>query len=247
MNLKDLQQNWDKFGNTDPYWAIITKPGTKGNRWDEEAFFRTGRRRAARTTKKIQSLSPNFDFAKALDFGCGAGRVTQGLADHFRQVVGVDIAPSMIALAKEKNRKSNCYFELNERNDLKRFQSASFDLVFSVITLQHMQPKYAKNYLVEFLRVLKPGGIAIFQLPSKPDTKIRKIACFPLFLYLYRWLIEVRNRTKRAIAEPVMEMYWIAIEEMVPFITQHGGTIVQIEKDDAPGKNWDSYTYFVTK
>ena len=37
----------------------------------------------------------------------------------------------------------------------------------SFIVLQHMEPRYAKAYVAEFLRVLRPGGVALFQLPSK--------------------------------------------------------------------------------
>ena len=36
----------------------------------------------------------------ALDFGCGIGRLSQALAEHFDQVYGVDISPKMIELAR---------------------------------------------------------------------------------------------------------------------------------------------------
>ena len=40
-------------------------------------------------------------------------------------------------------------------------------LVYSNIVLQHIHPHYSKQYLKEFLRVLKPGGMLVFQLPSE--------------------------------------------------------------------------------
>ncbi len=46
----------------------------------------------------------SFPKRRALDFGCGVGRLTQALARHFNIVDGVDIAPSMIELANQFNR-----------------------------------------------------------------------------------------------------------------------------------------------
>jgi ubiquinone/menaquinone biosynthesis C-methylase UbiE len=244
MNLKELQQNWDQFGKEDPYWAIITRAEKRGNKWEDAEFFLTGENRAAKVAKQLKRFQSNFKFHSALDFGCGAGRVTQGLANHFDQVTGIDIAPSMIKLALEKNKRDNCQYMLNEKNDLSMFGDEQFDLVFSVITLQHMEPKYAKNYISEFLRVLKPNGILNFQIPSKPDriTRINHKMAGKFRSRLQNWL-------KSAIGHegPFMEMYWIDIGEVIKFLTSNGGNILKVIKDDAAGKHWDSYTYFVKK
>src|SRR5207253_2739240 len=51
--------------------------------------------------------------------------------------------------------------------DLSCFADGEFDLVVSDIVLQHMpSTNLIKSYISEFLRVLHPGGLAIFQLPS---------------------------------------------------------------------------------
>jgi hypothetical protein len=86
MNLNELKKNWDQFGRDDPYWAILTHPDVKGNKWVEEAFFETGRRRIDRKVQVLKRLISNFDFHSALDFGCREGRLTQGLANHFETV-----------------------------------------------------------------------------------------------------------------------------------------------------------------
>src|SRR5262249_5547329 len=43
---------------------------------------------------------------------------------------------------------------------------AAFDLVYSNVVLQHMEPEYSARYIHEFTRILAPGGVAVFQLPS---------------------------------------------------------------------------------
>ncbi|OLE97248.1 MAG: hypothetical protein AUG75_10580, partial [Cyanobacteria bacterium 13_1_20CM_4_61_6] len=103
----------------------------------------------------------------ALDFGCGVGRLTQALAPHFDRVVGVDISPNMIQLATDVNRfPGHVSYVWNQAPHLQRFADAAFDFVVSNIVLQHIPPAITLRYVEEFLRVLMPGGILVFQLPS---------------------------------------------------------------------------------
>ena len=104
MDLKDLQKNWDTFGRTDPLWLILAAADKKGDKWAVDEFFATGKREIELALDWVASLGVRLPQRKALDFGCGVGRLTQALADHFDEVCGVDIASSMIELANEYNR-----------------------------------------------------------------------------------------------------------------------------------------------
>jgi len=250
MDIKELQKNWDEFGKTDPLWAIIVSPDKKGNKWRIDGFFRTGVEEIDTVMKYVESLSINIPRRKALDFGCGVGRLTQRMAHYFDQVYGIDIAPSMIELAKKYNRYGEkCKYYLNETDDLKLFSDDSFDFIYTNITLQHMEPSYSKNYIKEFLMILTPHGLLIFQLPSGkrnqlPSGKRRsirqliKLIIPPFFLGVYRNI----NRN-----QPRMEMYWIKREDMVKFFEEKGGKIVDIIEDQSAGKNFVSLRYCVTK
>jgi hypothetical protein len=57
---------------------------------------------------------------------------------------------------------------VNDRDDLALFESGVFDLIYSDIVLQHIAPEFSTRYVQEFTRVLAPGGVAVFQLPSHP-------------------------------------------------------------------------------
>ena len=242
MDLKNLQQNWDRFGKTDPLWAILTTEEGKDNNWDESAFFETGTRAVKRLVKRANRLLPALKNQQALDFGCGVGRLTQPLADHFEQAHGIDIAPSMIELARQKNTKGDrCKYHLNERNDLRQFEDNSMDLVLSLITLQHMRPEYAKNYIKEFIRITRPGGIMIFQIPSNPD-KGTELYHHPLTKFVRKAQTSVGLKSG---TEPVMEMYWIPLEEMVTFFNQQPVIIRQISFDQSVGEGWKSYLYYI--
>lgn len=245
MKLPELQRQWDRFGSDDPMWAILTDPTKRGNRWDADEFFASG---TAYITSQLETISeryPDVQFDRALDFGCGLGRLSQALAERFAEVHGVDIAPSMIDGANDLNRfPDTCTYHVNSKLDLSLFDDNTFDLVLSFITLQHMKPTYAKAYIAEFLRVLKPGGVATFQVPSVPDDGTRKHH-------------SVAGRAKRAIdravrrsryrSEPVMEVYWIPHDEVLDVIARNGGVDVHSMTDQAAGPNMVSHAYYVSK
>ena len=168
MELRDLQRHWDAFGNTDPMWSVLTSPDKKHGRWDKAEFFRVGREEIADVLALLDEKGVTFPRRRALDFGCGVGRLSQALAEHFEKVDGVDIAPSMIRLAEKYNRHGDrCRYHLHADGDLRAFPDATFDFVYSVHVLQHMEPRYAHRYVEEFLRVLAPEGVAFFQITTE--------------------------------------------------------------------------------
>jgi SAM-dependent methyltransferase len=169
MDLQGVQENWNEFGRRDPLWAILTDPRLKGNRWDPVEFFRTGRQGVAAVLEILDSLRLRFSRWRALDFGCGVGRLTQALCSHFHFCCGIDIAESMIALANQYNQyPARCRYFVNAADNLRLFEDDSFDFVLTLIVLQHMQPRYSKQFIREFVRVLAPGGVLVFQIPSEP-------------------------------------------------------------------------------
>lgn len=167
MDLLELQRHWDAFGRQDPFWAILTDPSKRGNRWTPEAFFETGQVEVTDLLEHAQRLGVPRHWRRALDFGCGAGRLTQALGDRFDSVLGVDVAPSMIDLARAHNRHgARCGYEVNDRPDLSKWPDGAFDMIYTSRVLQHIEPRYSIAYLREFLRLLAPGGLLSFDLPS---------------------------------------------------------------------------------
>ncbi len=175
MELKELQQNWDAFGKRDPLWAILTHPEKKFNKWDRRRFFQSGEVEIRQVLEQVAALPFSVRRGTALDFGCGIGRLTQALCRHFQNCHGIDIAPSMIEQARACNdHGKRCQYHVNGRDDLGVFPDGLFDFIYSNIVLQHMRPEYSSRYIREFIRVLSPGGMLVFQIPGlrQPDTDL---------------------------------------------------------------------------
>lgn len=252
VNIKDLRKHWNAWGETDPFWSILVGPDKRGNRWDIEEFFATGESEIDGLMQYIKSLGLNLPQGKALDFGCGVGRLTQALAHYFDEVHGVDIAPSMIELANKYNSYGyKCKYHLNVTDDLELFTDNSFDFIYSNITLQHMEPRYSKKYIREFLRILAPGGLLIFQLPSEHGTRVRALVfrSIPSVLVnVYRKALNVYRMVRHITSgEPIMEMNWIKQQAVINLLEQSGSTVVDVARDQSRVKDWVSLRYCVEK
>ena len=261
MNLKDLQKNWNKFGQQDPLYAILLEEDKKGNKWKPEQFFERGRQEIDYIMDyTTNALGLTVSRRRALDFGCGVGRLTQALTKYFEEVVGIDIAPSMIEGARKYNQFGDrCKYVLNERDDLRSFETNSIDFIYSNIVLHHMRPEYCKAYLKEFLRVLAPNGLLVFYMPSvllkkwvppatpqQPSTAVlprvkqfvKSLAPKPVLKAYVKFRYE---------SHPVMEMYCVKRVEIEACLRENGGDVLDAFPDYVTIPNTEGYRYTVKK
>ncbi len=249
MDLKEVKKNWEEFGTSDPFWAILAEP-SKGGKWDVNEFFAVGAREVARIVKRTESLRLTSAHRRALDFGCGVGRLTQPLGARFDEAIGVDISSSMVRLADSLNTTPNCTFIVNERSDLSVFPDGHFDFILSLITLQHMESRFAKTYLQEFMRVLSPSGILYFQIPEqvKIPTPYRRAKAQIYYRVVMRYrIIFLLFRALLGSPRVVMEMHGMLKNEVISLIQSAGGKVEFIEELPDAGPNWTSYRYCVRR
>ena len=169
MKLRTLRWHWNTMGQRDPMQAILTR-SDQAIRWDLTAFFESGRDEMLAVMTDAARLLPSLPRRRALDFGCGIGRLTAALASHFDEVLGLDIADSMVETARAQHgHLPGCRFEVNLRADLQHLPTGQFDFVLAWIVLQHMPPALMKQYIAEFIRVLSPGGLLVFQVPAEVE------------------------------------------------------------------------------
>jgi SAM-dependent methyltransferase len=170
--LADLQTVWEDQAKADPLWAILSDDSKRGRQWHLDRFLATGERQVRASLERVADCGVSMRMGMAVDFGCGIGRLTQPLARRFEHTIGVDIAPTMLKIARDLNpHPERVEFILNARDNLGFIKSASADFLMSHATLQHMSPEIAERYLGEFFRVVRPGGVMIFSCPSHLVTE----------------------------------------------------------------------------
>lgn len=233
MKLWQLKRHWDALAKADPYFAVLTEKDKQGQRWATDEFFATGVTEVAADLERIRVSGAPVRWERALDFGCGAGRLSQALGRHFAEVTGIDISLQMVALAREHNRSDHVRFIPNSRPDLRIFPGGAFTFVYSRITLQHIAPRYTRRYLREFVRVLAPGGILSVQVPEAvptgdPPDRLR-FSFWPPTLWM-RVSRHVRYHFPGWFpGTPKMQMYALPRDEVVRSLA--GAEIVAIEEN----------------
>lgn len=244
MKLWETRRHWERFARTDALWAVLTRPDKAGNRWDIDELFATGSAEVAADLARVRALHPELRTSRALDFGCGVGRLTQALAESFTHVTGVDLSTGMLDLARRHNRHGDRVALIhNTRPDLSRFEDGSFDLVYSLITLQHIPPDYALRYIAEFVRVLASGGVVLFQLPARSSLARRKLSYYPPTVLKRAW-----RRIRRILAiDSYMAMHAVPRATVVATLQAAGATPLDVSPSEAAGDEFECYRYIALK
>ncbi len=86
---------WEAFAREDAEFYIATGSVPDGDEQARHGFFESGRETAAWILEQVAGELPGQDLA--VEIGCGVGRLLLPMAERFSHVIGVDIAPTMLA------------------------------------------------------------------------------------------------------------------------------------------------------
>jgi SAM-dependent methyltransferase len=247
-SLRRHQRDWEDLGDLDPCWAILAHPDRRFRRWDLEEFFHTGEQQVAGLVVDMERLGYPIRRERALDFGCGVGRLTRALSAHFGQCHGVDVAAPMIAAARKLNVAfPRCQFAVNDRLDLRLFADGYFDLIYCVLVLQHLPTRAAiASYLAEFVRVLTPGGLVVCQIPSRIPLR-RRFQLRRRFYGVLRGIGFPPGVLYHRLGLFPMRMNSLAERDVRLLLTAVGARILEARVEAMASTGIESRTYFVTK
>jgi ubiquinone/menaquinone biosynthesis C-methylase UbiE len=246
MSILDRhKQSWDKLGELDPLWVVLTDPKGKFGKWDVDEFFATGEKDIAAAMTTAKGLEYPKRWETALDFGCGVGRLTRAMSKYFKQCHGVDISESMIAKAKELNQAfPNCQFSVNYADHLRMFPDNQFDFVFTTIVLQHLPTQtMIKSYIAEFCRVLRPDGLLAFQVPAQITLRHRLQLRRRLYALLHSLGFSAEYLYTKGLVP--IKMNFVPKAEVVSLLESSGTKVLKIEVFQMT--ELITNTYYVTK
>jgi SAM-dependent methyltransferase len=200
--VDDSRHYWNRHAASDPLWAVCSFPDKAGGRWDLQEFMQSGEREIALLFHRLGQLGLTVTPGAALDFGCGVGRLSQALARRFDRVFGIDVSDGMIDLAAKLNRyDGRVKYFANTAPDLRHFESRAVHFVYSNIVLQHMEPSRIRIVLADLLRVLRPGGLLVFQLPSHTESAA-EAEIRPMPPAAYRARVELSDLNRFTAGDP---------------------------------------------
>ncbi|MCC7176422.1 MAG: class I SAM-dependent methyltransferase [Bryobacterales bacterium] len=165
-----MRADWDRRAREDARYYVAF-----GRREQEEAEFQATAADVVRGfDRELRRLGRPVEIARlrALEIGCGPGRLMLPMSRRFAELHGVDVSEEMIRLASQRLREApNAHPAVNSGADLGAYGGGSFDFVYSYAVFQHIPSREVVfNYLREARRVLKTGGLLRCQINGLPSS-----------------------------------------------------------------------------
>lgn len=245
---EDVARDWERMAADDPFWAVLTDPKRRGRLWERAAdkaeFYASGEAEVTMILRRIGAAGLGselqVDGSAALDVGCGVGRATRALMRRFHRVAAVDFSPSMLVTAREHALTPApdgmpwvpthwAPSWIRATAQFLPFAPRSFDLVYSMLVLQHQSSAVSQLVAVrEILRVTK--RYAAFQIPIRCHVNDRG---------------QAPSRVTLPNGEATMLMTAVDAYQVEQAIDEAECVVVSREPDKMTGPAFDSLTYIV--
>jgi ubiquinone/menaquinone biosynthesis C-methylase UbiE len=141
-----MREDWNRRAREDAnYYVAFAR-----EKQNDEEFLATANEIVAKFASEFIRLPPTpKESLRALEIGCGPGRLMVPMSKYFGEIHGVDISDEMVALARQKlARIANAHVHLNSGADLCMFDNCGFDFVYSSTVFQHIPDKeLVLNYI----------------------------------------------------------------------------------------------------
>lgn len=229
--MADSDSNWRRWGERDPYFAVLTdaryRSASIASHRDE--FFASGVEFVRHWLYQLEHHFGAIPRGRALDFGCGVGRLTIPLSDHFAQTTGLDISPAMLQEAAANSAGRAIDYCLSD--DALSAAPGPFDFVISCIVLQHIPVARGMALLERLLSRVDAGGGCLIQLSTRqPRRRGRKA------IYFLRHSVPggqglLNILEGRSADTPVMQMNEYSLDAVLPLFRRLGfaRTVVSFE------------------
>ncbi|MGH9661726.1 MAG: class I SAM-dependent methyltransferase, partial [Bryobacteraceae bacterium] len=170
MDPAGMRAEWNERAREDAYYFV-----SFGRRHQsDEEFFATADDVVRDLETAIARIGPgDRRVRRALEIGCGPGRLMLPMSWNFGEMHGVDVSEEMIRLAMgHLHDIPSAFPRLTGGVDLAVYPDGFFDFVFSYAVFQHIPDRnVVLGYLAEAARVMRPGGILRCQINGLPEME----------------------------------------------------------------------------
>lgn len=221
QRMANSDNNWRLWGERDPYYGVLASPRFRQDSIaaNRQVFFGDGQAFVGHWLIEIERHFGGLSRGRALDFGCGVGRLTIPLSDHFETVTGLDISPGMLDEARRNSAGRNIEY-LYSDDALSRVEG-TFDFVNSVMVLQHIPIARGMAIMSRLLARVRKGGVCLIQVSTK-----RNHGWLNELLYRVRHQLpggqSILNLVERKpIDAPVMQMNEYSLDAVLALFRAH--------------------------
>jgi 2-polyprenyl-3-methyl-5-hydroxy-6-metoxy-1,4-benzoquinol methylase len=221
--LAKTSSQWQHLGETEPHWSVLTNENyfQKNFHMKQAEFYASGEKDCEAFEATLARAGVALSGLKTcLELGCGVGRITAPLAARFSKVIAVDISAAHLRVARNHlQERAITNVELRHLDSIDGIRSLGhFDVLYSIIVLQHNPPPIMAHLLLTLLEQLNSGGVALIQIPTyRPGYQFR----------LDPYLAEESSTQ--------MEIHYLPQAELFQLISEAGCRVLEIREDDALG------------
>jgi SAM-dependent methyltransferase len=184
--LETIRQHWTHLGKEKAHFSVLTNPKFLPDQLAKfsDEFWSSGVREGKNLKALLARHGVNdLSGLTAAELGCGVGRVTNGLSEHFSRVYAYDISTEHLAIAAQRSKQTGRinidYLRVTPDTFMNTVANgrgldkavtnhslAACDVFYSCIVLQHNPPPAIHLMISAALHALKQGGTAVFQVPT---------------------------------------------------------------------------------
>ena len=157
---------WETFARENAEYFILTEIGRASDSAAMEEFFESGRKLVGEILNEVADQVSGRDLA--IEIGCGVGRLLIPMARQFTQVIGVDIAPTMLAKLRSNCQRLGVQNARGMLTDEPWDQGRQADFAYSWLVFQHIVdfPTIERS-VRQLTAALKCGGVALLQFDTR--------------------------------------------------------------------------------
>ncbi len=164
---RDTDADWRELGAKQPYWGVLSRPDFRTEAITSDGlreFYESGRADIDAVVDHLARTTGAGPSGRALDFGCGVGRLAEAMDAHASHVTGYDISPGMLELARKRDSKVTYLAEIPD---------GPFDWINSYIVFQHIEPSRGLEILEDLLSRLAMSGAISLQFTVWREARLQ--------------------------------------------------------------------------